>query len=110
MLRYSWPGNVRELEHLIERNILVTKNNTLNDMNLPVKRIAETEMFAEPAQPVKTFEENERDYIIEVINSCDGKLSGPGGAAEILDLNISTLNHKIKKLGINKEKGLYSKS
>ncbi|TDE10783.1 sigma 54-interacting transcriptional regulator [Dyadobacter psychrotolerans] len=109
LMDYDWPGNVRELEHLIERNILVTKNNTLNDMNLPVKRMVETEMFVEPAQPVKTFEENERDYIIEVINSCDGKLSGPGGAAEILDLNISTLNHKIKKLGINKEKGLYSK-
>jgi len=109
LMDYDWPGNVRELEHLIERNILVTKNNTLNDMNLPVKRIAETEMFVEPVQPLKTFEENERDYIIEVINSCDGKLSGPGGAAEILDLNISTLNHKIKKLGISKEKGLYSK-
>jgi transcriptional regulator with GAF, ATPase, and Fis domain len=47
--------------------------------------------------------ENERDHIISVLESCNWKISGKGGAAEILDVNVNTLNSRIKKLGIQKE-------
>ena len=46
---------------------------------------------------LKTHEENERDHIINVLNKCNGKIFGPGGAASILNLRASTLNSKIKK-------------
>ena len=53
---------------------------------------------------LKTYEENERDHIINVLNKCGGKIYGPAGAASILNLRVSTLNSKIKKLGIKKNK------
>lgn len=51
----------------------------------------------------KTHEENERDYIVQILNKCNGEIYGPGGAAWLLDLKVSTLNFKIKKLGITRE-------
>jgi transcriptional regulator with GAF, ATPase, and Fis domain len=51
----------------------------------------------------KTMIENERDHILSVLESCNWKISGKGGAAEILDINVNTLNSRIKKLGIQKE-------
>jgi two-component system response regulator HydG len=51
----------------------------------------------------KTMVEMERDHIIAVLESCNWKISGKGGAAEILDINVNTLNSKIKKLAIKKE-------
>ena len=51
----------------------------------------------------KTMIENERDHILAVLESCNWKISGKGGAAEILDINANTLNSRIKKLGIEKE-------
>ena len=108
LISYSWPGNVRELEHLIERSILTNAGPTIRDVHLPtVKREEQSQPFAE--EFVKTFEENERDYIIGVLNKCNGKIFGAGGAAEILDLNVSTLNSKIKKLGIEKGRLFYEK-
>lgn len=47
--------------------------------------------------------ENERDYILYILKKCNGKISGAGGAAEILDIHPSTLNSKIKKLEIKRE-------
>ena len=54
-------------------------------------------------QTTKTIEENERDHIIAILKKCNGKISGEGGAAELLNINVSTLNSRIKKLGIRKE-------
>jgi transcriptional regulator of acetoin/glycerol metabolism len=51
----------------------------------------------------KTMIENERDQILAVLESCNWKISGKGGAAEILDVNVNTLNSRIKKPGIEKE-------
>ncbi|WP_207516067.1 sigma-54-dependent Fis family transcriptional regulator [Longitalea luteola] len=97
---YTWPGNVRELEHLIERSVLLTTDGVLNDVYIP--RHNETGK-QEPAQLLnRSLEEVERGYIIEVLKRCTGKISGPGGAAEILDIPGNTLHSKMKKLGITK--------
>ncbi|GLU53670.1 hypothetical protein Dfri01_31310 [Dyadobacter frigoris] len=105
LMAYNWPGNVRELEHLIERCVLMTLGSTIDQIGLPVKS---EDLINFPQQDfIKTFEENERDYIIGVLNKCNGKIYGRGGAAEILDMNISTLNSKIRKLGIKKGKTVY---
>lgn len=106
---YSWPGNVRELEHLIERSILTTNGNMIKEIHLPINK-KDALKNAAAADYLKTHEENERDYIINVLNKCKGKIFGTGGAAEILNLNVSTLNSKIKKLGIKKEKSFYKRN
>jgi len=101
LMAYDWPGNVRELEHLMERSILMTSGNTVKEMHLPVSR-KEFNVQDGEGDRIKTFEENERDYIIKVLAKCNGKIFGRGGAAELLEINVGTLNSKIKKLGIQK--------
>ena len=102
IMTYDWPGNIRQLEHLIERSVLVTKGNIIEDLPLPS---ASKEITAPPTQvfSIKTIHENERDYIIQVLKKCGGKIWGAGGAAEVLNLPPSTLKSKMKKLGIRKE-------
>ena len=97
---YTWPGNVRELEHLIERSVLLTQGDTLQEVLIPRSGIAEKTNPAQLAN--RSLEEVERSYIIEVLKRCGGKISGAGGAAEILDIPGNTLHSKIKKLGIDK--------
>lgn len=106
LMAYEWPGNVRELEHLIERTLLTTTGKVIKEFHLPLNNKLEIKQALED-EYLKTFEENERDHIIRVLNKCNGKIFGPGGAAEILKLRVSTLNSKIKKLGIRKNK-MYS--
>jgi len=98
---YSWPGNIRELEHVIERSVLTNSEETISKISLN-SGIWQVENSASASRQ-KTFEENEADHIISVLKSCQGKVGGPGGAAEILGLPVSTLHSKIKKLGIKKE-------
>jgi formate hydrogenlyase transcriptional activator len=103
LMAYSWPGNVRELEHLIERSVLMTTGSTIRQLHLPTQNKPGPKIKAEE-EVLKTHEENEREHIIRVLNKCNGKISGPAGAATVLNLRTSTLNSKIKKLGIKKNK------
>lgn len=108
LMAYNWPGNVQELEHLIERSILMSTNNIIREMHLPKLTKEESKSFFKKTYR-KTFEENERDYIIEILNSCNGKIFGSGGAAEILNMKVGTLNSRIRKLGIKKEQTVFKK-
>jgi len=93
---YNWPGNIRELEHLIERTVLLTREDVIDSFSLPAAKNKADSTSAS----FKTMAENERDHIIRVLKTCQGKVSGPGGAAEILGLPVSTLNARMRKLGI----------
>lgn len=104
LVAYNWPGNVRELEHLLERMVLMTNTTTLREIHLPSTKPKSSPVKTDVQGLPRTFEENERDHIIRVLNQCNGKVYGPGGAASILNLPVSTLNSKIKKLGIKKNK------
>jgi transcriptional regulator with GAF, ATPase, and Fis domain len=97
---YTWPGNVRELEHLIERSVLLTTGDVLQDVHIPRNPIVDKQGPAQLAN--RSLEEMERSYIIEVLQRCAGKISGAGGAAEILQIPGNTLHSKMKKLGIGK--------
>ncbi|QEC40292.1 sigma 54-interacting transcriptional regulator [Pseudobacter ginsenosidimutans] len=97
---YTWPGNVRELEHLIERSVLLTTDGQLRDVFIPKHNGADKPELAQIAN--LPLEEIERGYIIEVLKRCSGKISGAGGAAEILKVPGNTLHSKMKKLKITK--------
>jgi len=104
MTTYHWPGNIRELENLMERSVLLCKGSVIEDVFVPSvhKRDVSTAM---PAQSMKTIHENERDYIISVLNKCKGRIWGAGGAAEILNIPPTTLRSKMKRLGVQKGNG-----
>ncbi|WP_413668195.1 sigma 54-interacting transcriptional regulator [Mucilaginibacter sp. Mucisp86] len=97
---YAWPGNVRELEHLLERSIILTIGDILQDVYIPEKTNQGQQDQAYLFN--RSLEEVERSYIIEALKRCDGKISGVGGAADILKIPGNTLHSKIKKLGIAK--------
>jgi len=99
---YDWPGNIRELEHLIQRNMLTTTDAEIRDIELPIKMAEKPHDLLESPK-IKTMEEMERDHIMSILKMCKGKVYGPGGAAEILNIPSTTLNSKIKKLGITYE-------
>ncbi len=102
LMGYDWPGNVRELEHIIERSILLNKGTALS-VNIE-KRNMDRDSGEKPKGlfQVKTLEKAEREFILKTLKFCGGKVRGPGGASELLDVNPSTLDSRIKKLGISK--------
>lgn len=102
LIQYDWPGNIRELEHLIERSVLLATGDTIKEIHLPsgTKNAALGPGSEEIV--IKTIDENERDYILKILKHVKGRISGGGGAAELLGLPPSTLNSRIKRLGIRK--------
>jgi two-component system, NtrC family, response regulator HydG len=99
MEKYEWPGNVRELENLMNRTALLTNGAIVTEFYL--NQVPRKEIASEIK--LKSITENEREHIIATLKSCNWKVFGPGGAAELLKIHVSTLNSKIKKLGIEKE-------
>jgi two-component system response regulator HydG len=102
MLAYSWPGNIRELENAVARSVLFATADIIDNMQLgPNQNLA---LNYTPSSVNKTIDENERDYIIAMIEKCNGKIYGSGGAAEIMNIHTSTLKSRMKKLGIENKK------
>jgi transcriptional regulator with GAF, ATPase, and Fis domain len=103
LIHYSWPGNIRELEHLIERSVLLATGSTIKQIQLPSPKQNVLKKLIGKEFQIKTIDENERDHILCMLKFCKGRISGEGGAAEILGVPPSTLGSKIKRLGIRKE-------
>jgi len=99
LIQYNWPGNVRELQHVVERSILLSRDDIVREVVLPELSLG---LAGENKKDkhVKTLDEIERDHIIDVLNQCNNRISGKGGAAELLNLPPTTLHSKMKKLGI----------
>jgi transcriptional regulator with GAF, ATPase, and Fis domain len=97
---YAWPGNVRELANLLERSVIVTRGSVLElaewatGVHAPVAPAA-------PASP-RALLEVEREHILQTLERTRWKVSGPGGAAEALGLKPTTLEARMKKLGIER--------
>ncbi len=99
---YNWPGNIRELEHIIERSCIICKGKIIQEVNLP-SSVKEVPGKAGKTYSIKTWKEHEREYILGVLLECNGKISGVNGAAKIMDIPPTTLESKIRKLGIKKQ-------
>jgi PAS domain S-box-containing protein len=91
-LRYSWPGNVRELRNVVERH-LITNLGPVFEAELP-EQIRTTDSDA------GTAEESERRHILHVLERTGWRIRGANGAAEVLALKPTTLESRMKKLGI----------
>jgi formate hydrogenlyase transcriptional activator len=102
MMNYSWPGNVRELQHLVERSVLLANGSTIKEIHLPnkehISQVSQTTDFI-----IKPLEQIEKEYILKVVKSCGGRISGPHGAANKLGLPSTTLISKMQRLGIKKD-------
>jgi formate hydrogenlyase transcriptional activator len=96
LTRYSWPGNIRELQNLIERAVILSPGNVLKVPLQDLKHRSASTITSSS----QTLEETERSHILTVLEKTKWKLSGPNGAAERLGLNRSTLQFRMKKLGI----------
>lgn len=99
MVNHPWPGNVRELENLIERSVLMATGPKIEYITLS-KGVQKPGLTEDDPEIMRTMEEHVRDYILTVLKKCNWKIYGKGGAAEILGMNVSTLNSRIKKLRI----------
>jgi formate hydrogenlyase transcriptional activator len=95
---WQWPGNIRELENFIERAVILTPGSTLR------APLAELEIPEEetPATSDPNFQTAEREHILRVLRETKGMIGGSGGAAEKLGLKRTTLNSKLRKLGIER--------
>ena len=95
LVHYGWPGNIRELENLIERAVIVSPG--------PVLRVPLTEMKL-PSEPMAgdnlTLRAAEREHILRALEATNWVLAGPGGAAARLGMKRTTLQSKMRKLGV----------
>ncbi|WP_198265483.1 sigma 54-interacting transcriptional regulator [sulfur-oxidizing endosymbiont of Gigantopelta aegis] len=122
LMDYHWPGNIRELQNVIERSAILSKSEIIevDDALVPVS-IEQVKLHKDSAERAgdevddnkqadnarksvayRTLAENEKRYIISVLNDLNWLIGGKKGAAEILDVPVSTLRSRMKKLGIER--------
>ena len=95
LIAYDWPGNIRELRNVIERALIITQGTTLELRDwAPAETARETTL--------RSLEQVEREYIMAVLDQKGWRVSGPKGAASSLGLKPTTLEARMKKLGIER--------
>jgi len=118
LVNYSWPGNVRELENLIERAVLLS---TGKELRVPLGELKPAAVPSAPAgvfdltlnppvpapsanssAPIGTLEDAERQHILRALRQTQWRVSGPRGAANLLGVKRTTLQARIRKLGIKR--------
>jgi formate hydrogenlyase transcriptional activator len=104
---YDWPGNIRELKNVIERAIIITQGPKLQLIDSLDPLMFKTEPGDFPPDPVaeiETLEQSEYHLILRTLKKVHWRVEGPGGAAELLGVNASTLRSRMKKLRISRPK------
>jgi len=96
LMGYDWPGNVRELENVVERTVLLSMGEDL-EFRLPAEDL---NVAGSLLSDYPTLDEMQRRYIQQVLEKTKGKIGGAGGTAEILGMKRTTLNDRMRKLGL----------
>ncbi|MGH9524578.1 MAG: sigma 54-interacting transcriptional regulator, partial [Terriglobales bacterium] len=96
LTRWQWPGNIRELENFLERAVILSNTPVLRP---PLGELAMPEGEASSDTDLATAE---REHILRILREARGVIAGPTGAAARLGLKRTTLNAKMKKLGIER--------
>jgi transcriptional regulator with GAF, ATPase, and Fis domain len=110
---YSWPGNVRELQNVIERAVITSRDGSLNlDRALPEiprevahENVSVMDGAMQPARrilPIRELQQFERENILHALETSNWRVAGKDGAATMLGINPSTLNSRIRALGIHR--------
>jgi formate hydrogenlyase transcriptional activator len=100
---YPWPGNVRELENMIERAVILANDGVLpNPLPTTNGAVLATPANVSPRVPT-TLKDSERALILETLDATGWVIGGSKGAATLLGLKRTTLIHKMKKLGIERQ-------
>ncbi len=108
--RYPWPGNIRELQNVIERAVITAEEGRLNfDLALPetaeeknVTKDTATDSTEPVIRTAAQMQEMERENLLRALNVTGWRVSGKKGAAKLLGLPPSTLNSRMKALGLKR--------
>jgi transcriptional regulator with GAF, ATPase, and Fis domain len=99
LMGYTWPGNVRELQNVLERAVILSKG---EELEIPLSPTGSQTSSQGAFDDMPALDELQRRYIRHVLKHTKGKISGPGGAAEILGMKRTSLNARMKTLGMKK--------
>ena len=96
---YHWPGNIRELQNLVERGVILSRGSSLE---IPLTELKQSTKGSSHTNGSTTLEAVEREHILRVLGESGWVIGGPTGAAARLGVNRTTLNHRMRKLGISR--------
>lgn len=101
LLEYNWPGNVRELQNVVERALILNPNGPVSFEHLNIAEPPKTSLQGLIQKPeADNLDQVVAHHIRQILTKTGGKIHGPGGAAELLGINASTLRNRMNKLGI----------
>ncbi len=104
IMNYTWPGNVRELENIVERELILNPAGPLTFDQLKVHGKESVNKAAMNISGEFTLDEVMARHIQNILQQTNGKIHGPGGAADLLGINANTLRNRMSKLGIDYKK------
>ena len=99
LVNWNWPGNVRELENFIERAVILTRGAVLH---VPLAELRGNGDTPSTPGPLTTLEQGEREHILRALEECKWVVGGAAGAAARLGLKRTTLQSRMRKLGITR--------
>jgi formate hydrogenlyase transcriptional activator len=97
LVNADWPGNIRQLENFIERCVILTQGDELSVPRAELRSVSRAVGSA-----ASTFEQAERQAIVDALRHASGRIAGRGGAAERLGLKRTTLQNKMRRLSITR--------
>lgn len=102
---HHWPGNIRELENVVERGIIMSKNDKFKVDNWLLEDQVHAPKNSGENGAIESLEENERMHIVKALEQTNWRVTGDQGAARLLQINERTLQSRIKKLQIRRPGG-----
>jgi transcriptional regulator with GAF, ATPase, and Fis domain len=94
LMNHNWPGNIRELINVLERSLIHSSNGVINQIATSSRK------RKKPQFDVVPLEEMERQYIKQILELCDWKISGKNSASELLDIKANTLRSRMERIGV----------